>query len=373
MRYCYLVSPLVALGTVLLNPALARAEPADGLPKTTANESLPGEPSAASQPQPADADTPLSSHTQPDSVKPKSEEPAQAALKPAAVATPSPDSSASLPDVPGADATHRPDQGVVNLLGPVHLQWLASADFGLPGLGGFRLGASFYLPWLPVMVAGQFSQYWGKSPSHDAGSKASLFEREMTPNRTLEARAGAVISSWSLEEQEGQFDYNYRATDNPNVKSFTRDSYAVALPTRHQFAIYAGYRARGPFGSTACPTDRSLPADCAETKQSFLLVGFDWLTAFDANLNTRDHGWLHHAHQRNVDFHLMYSPTKDDYARDSFVKRVGAEITVIQRGKWFAFTYGFGWDGQNALLTLGMGAGQSHSLVGRAPTVSEIH
>lgn len=261
------------------------------------------------------------------------------------------------------------ENGVENHQAAVDLQWKAMGTMESPGLAGLRGDVSGYLPVIPLYVGGSFSRAWGLSPSHVAGERAEGFSRLLTGTLTWEARVGFSFDGWLREQQSAtySFDHQYHG----NYTTWKEDSYVVDTPVYSRVSVYAGYRKRSNPGATPCPDDdASLPEDCAETTNGFFLLGLEWLRAQDRSFRTKEHGGLRNDHHSIWRFVLMMS-NQNAYGRTTLGKRIGGEI-VYTFGKkgGFAGELGGGWDGENAIIRLGLGFGSIHSISDPEPPPS---
>jgi hypothetical protein len=269
------------------------------------------------------------------------------------------------------------DNGVRNLQAPVDLQWHALGVLETPGLGGLRAGATYYVPVVPLYVGVEGARVWGVDPSHPNGARSGFITRGLTGTLTLEARLGVSFAAWGSKNEHSAYDYDYSSKYNYRTgrmeTSYSEDQFAISPPVYRRVSAYAGYRARSNPGHTACPVgDATLPADCAETGQGFLMAGIELLAAQHVKFGTAKWGALESEYTETWDFRLLFS-SRNAYARDSVARRIGAEVgyTIVKSGIGIAIRAG--WDGENALVSLGMGGGASHSIFdGHAPNGREL-
>jgi len=283
-----------------------------------------------------------------------------------ASAAPAVDAAAPAVEVPAPVAD---SHGMANMQAPVDLQWHALGVLELPGLGGLRVGATFYTPAVPLYAGVSASRSWGTAPIHAAGERIGALGRNTTDAFTVEARAGVSFEFWGRDEQSGSMS----TTEwTPLGNLITTSTYAIEPPIYNRWSIYGGIRSRSNPGSKACPTsNETLPGDCAETGQTFLMLGLETFAAQDAEFETAEWGRLHTQYAETWNFNVLYS-SGNDYGRTSLATRLGAEVTFTMVKMPYALTMGGGWDGENVLLTLGMGAGGSHAFFRPVPAPSEI-
>lgn len=323
----------------------------------------------------ADAQEPAAPTVDP-AAAPPTVDPNSAAADPApsADAAPEKETYATATVDSGAPAVEAPQpamdtHGMVNLQAPVDLQWHALGVMELPGLGGLRVGATFYAPVVPVLVGVAASRSWGADAIHAAGERIGALGRNTTGTFTVEARVGIGFEFWGRDEQSGSTSTTEWTPMGNLVTSYT---YAIHPPVYNRWSIYGGIRSRSNPGTKACPTnDRSLPEDCGETGQTFLVLGLETFAAQRAQFDTAEWGRLETRFAETWNFNVLYS-SGNDYGRTGIASRLGGEITFTMVKLPYALTMGGGWDGENILLTLGMGAGGAHSFFRPVPDSSEI-
>lgn len=251
---------------------------------------------------------------------------------------------------------------MTNKLGPVQLQWSVAGEFG-NGLG-LRGTANVFAPGLPFFGGITAGTYYGADPLHIAGQRNSGLTRFFLGRNMIEARAGVDHARWFRQEIEGHYDYGFVPGADGGT-SFHRASYELGLPAYGRRGVYAGVRYNEPNG-VRCPDDGSLPEDCADVSPLTLIGGVSLFYATDAEVQTRSHGRLHFLRHRLIELRVLYTP--EGPFRRTLASRLGGEVLVTYGGTSnIVVLIGAGWDGDIALLTLGMGGGRPHSFVGRVP------
>ena len=102
-----------------------------------------------------------------------------------------------------------------------------------------------------------------------------------------------------------------------------------------------------------------------------LIAGLSFFYAADVMINTREHGKLNLKRHRLIELRALYTPA--DSLRTSLAKQLGGEVQVTYGGMFgIAVLVGAGWDGDMAMLTLGIGAGAPRSFTGKAPDAASV-
>lgn len=268
----------------------------------------------------------------------------------------------------------RDSKGIANLLAPLHVRWYGLLEMGMPGGGGFRVGADWFTPELPVFAAVQFARDWGTDPIHIGGNfNDSVISRYFNGTRTWEVKAGLLWRSFTHSMEEMNYESNVSYQGNYRLSNVS--VYNVPAPAQRMLSLYAGFRSRTVPGAKTCDKDyRKAQEDCEATSAPFLMLGLHRLLAMDLDVRTKEHGSLVWGNTRSLDVHLLYVTDGDLPLRGSFLSRLGAEVQVIHAkpGLGFAVHYGFGYDGDYVLLHGGIGFGGSLSLAGAPKPAPEF-
>jgi hypothetical protein len=272
---------------------------------------------------------------------------------------------------PGPQAPPVEDKvnGVTNLQGPVDLQWHALGVLEFPGLGGLRGGATIYTPVVPLYIGFEAARSWGATAGHLAGKRAGFFGREVGGTLTLEARAGLSFERWVREEQD--VEYNNAVPLSATQATIYSYHNRIYAPVYHRWSVYGGLRSRSNPGDKPCPTgDLSLPVDCSETTQGFVMAGFETMASQDVEM-ANGSLTLKAKYTTTWNFNVLVSG-KNDYGRTGWGKRIGGEIayTIVNAG--IGVSARAGWDGENVMLSMGLGGGASHAIFRPVPASTTL-
>ena len=267
-------------------------------------------------------------------------------------------------------AKPEPESGTKNLLGPIQLQWNVTGDLALPGLLGLHARANAYAPGLPLYVGAGAGTFFGIAPSHIAGERSGFLTRNTMDHNLYEVRVGLSIGGWTRRRLESYTSYTHGSgcIGSRCGTLVSQNNYEGSYVAYTRRTLFAGYRRRS--APNVCPSD-SLPADCGDLAPNQFMVGYMSMFVTDSEFDSAE-GRLHIKRSKTWDLHVLYTPGTD-YSRTTLAKRLGAEIEVTFGGSVpVAIVVGGGWDGELALLTLGMGAGKTHSFTGAAPADESI-
>lgn len=301
-------------------------------------------------------------------------EPTEPAVGPTTVPGPPTEPAAGatiLPAPPPAAASETAaESGTKNLMGPIQLQWNVTGELALPGLLGLHARANAYAPGLPIYVGFSAATFFGIAPSHLAGERSGFITRNTMDHNLYEVRAGFSIGGWTRRRLTGYTSYTH-GTGCIGSRCGTlvsQNNYEGSYVAYTRRTLFAGYRRRAT--ANICPSD-SLPADCGDLAPNQFMVGYLSLFASDSEFDSAE-GRLHLRRSKTWDLHVLYTPGTD-YSRTTLAKRLGAEIEVTFGGAaGMAIVVGGGWDGEVALLTMGMGVGKPQSFTGSAPANDSI-
>lgn len=258
----------------------------------------------------------------------------------------------------------------MNLMAPVLLQWNVTGDFALPGLLGLHARANGYAPGLPLYVGVGVGTFFGIAPSHNAGERSGFITRSTMDYNLYEVRAGLSIGGWTRKRLSSYTSYIHGTgcIGSSCGTLVSQNDYEGTYVAYTRRTLFAGYRRRST--ATICPDDMLTP-DCGDLGANQFMVGYMSLFATDSEFDSAE-GRLHIKRSKTWDIHMLYTPGTD-YSRTTLAKRLGAEVEVtFGGGVPVAIVVGGGWDGEIALLTLAMGAGQPQSFTGSAPAASSI-
>lgn len=256
---------------------------------------------------------------------------------------------------------------ITNHLAPVQLQWNVIGELG-NGMG-LRGTANVFLPKLPLFGGVTAGWYYGVDASHVDGSRSGAMTRFFLGHDVLELRAGLDLAGWRPVTIGSHYDYDFQPTVGGTRYRSSR--YASAVPAYTRRGLYAGLRYHHPHRGERCG-DGGLADNCVDVSPLTLIVGLSLFYAVDVEIDTAEHGRLGLLRHRLIEVRGLYTAS-DSYARTSLAKQLGAEVLVTYGGfAKIAVMVGAGWDGDMAMLTLGIGAGAPKSFVGRVPDAASI-
>ncbi len=255
-------------------------------------------------------------------------------------------------------------------MGPIQLQWNVTGELALPGLLGLHARVNGYAPGLPLYVGASAATYFGTAPSHNADARSGFVTRNTMDHNLYEVRAGLSIGGWTRRRLESYTAYTHGSgcIGSNCGELVSQNDYVGSYVAYTRRTLFAGYRRRS--APNMCASD-SLTVDCGDLAANQFMVGYMSLFATDSKFDSAE-GRLHIRRSKTWDFHVLYTPGTD-YSRTTMAKRLGAEVEVtFGGGVPVAIVVGGGWDGELALLTLGMGGGKVSSFTGSAPSNDAI-
>jgi hypothetical protein len=256
---------------------------------------------------------------------------------------------------------------VTNNLEPTQLQWNVLGEFG-NGMG-VRGTANFYAPKLPLFGGITAGWFYGVNSSHLAGERTGAITRFFLGHDVLEVRAGLDLARWFAISLGSHYDHDFVPNADGST-SYKSSRYKSAVPAYGRRGIYAGLKYQRPHKGSRC--DDALADDCADLSPVTLILGLSFFYAADVQINTKEHGSLNLKRHRLIELRALYTPA-DDYARTSLAKQLGGEVRWTYGGMFgITVLISAGWDGDMAMLSLGMGAGAPRSFTGTAPDAATI-
>lgn len=257
---------------------------------------------------------------------------------------------------------------VTNQLAPVQLQWNVLGEFG-NGLG-IGANANVYAPNLPVFGGISLAWHGGTASIHAAGQRNTAVTRFFLGRDTVEVRAGLDLARWFAIALDSHYDHGFTPNADGST-SYMSDRYRSSVPAYGRRGLYVGARYLHPHGER-CPGDTTLPEDCADVSSMTYILGASFFYAARVQINTRENGVLNLKRHRLIELRALYTPS-DGYAHATLGRQLGGEVRWTLGGMYgITVQVAAGWDGDMALLNLGIGAGGPVSFTGSVPASDAV-
>ncbi len=245
-------------------------------------------------------------------------------------------------------------------LQPTHVVWRVGVGARTPGLVGVEGAVDLVLPMAPVYLGARGQWSWGYTSQQLSGA-------QWQGAAVGEARAGIVLTEgWSLRDvsidvetrHEGAVTLASDRYSDPNA-AYRYSRVSFPTPVFYRWTLFTG------------ASRRWQTVDGTDARRDFGMVGVSWFRRHAAVAMVDGFGHFETDRSETWTLAATYCLGGGDPSR-AVPARMGAVLEYAYQASVLAFTASAGFDGELALVNVGVGLGGAHSLGGPAPQAGDL-